>query len=319
LIGKRKSEKERWSKFCPKCGRQTNEFFDSLCEGCFREGITLLGFGSDSDSGSGSRSRSKSSVPVVSPGISLCTYCRFLFKGTERTSIEAVVDDLVRKAIRKKYGSDCSAEIECLRTELEEGECRARVSLIVNAELKGVEIEEQGDIAVLLNRGICEQCSRIAGGYYAAIVQLRAEWRVPTDTELAVADEIADSRSSLGEADFVSKVERLRAGLDLYVSSIDCGRKISSRIVEKLGGSVSESSKLYGRKDGRNIYRVSFSVRLPGFKPGEVIKIKDKVISVVKVIEGKGVEGTDTRTGELLFISKKEMRRGRAKRVSPIS
>ncbi|MBA5942833.1 MAG: hypothetical protein H0M93_05910 [Methanophagales archaeon] len=304
-------KRERWSKFCPKCGRQTDEFFDSLCKDCFRQGITLLG--SDSDSDSDSDSGSASSVEVISPGISLCTYCGFFFKGTERTSIEAMVDGSVRKAIRKKYGSDCSVEIKCLRTEFKEGARRARVSLIVNAELKGVEIEERGEVAVVLNRGICERCSRIAGGYYAAIVQIRAEWRVPTDAELAVADEIAYSPSSLGDADFVSKEERLKEGLDIYVSSMDCGRRISSTIVEKLGGSFSESRKLYGRKDGRDIYRVSFSVRLPGFKPGEVVKIKDKIISVVKVIEGKGVEGTDTRTGECVFINKKKMRK--AKRV----
>jgi len=92
-------------------------------------------------------------------------------------------------------------------------------------------------------------------------VQIRAKNRIPTEGELAMAEEIA--YSSIGEKDFISKERKLKGGLDVYVSSMECGRRISRQIVKKLGGSFSESRKLYGRKDGRNIYRVSFSVRLP--------------------------------------------------------
>jgi nonsense-mediated mRNA decay protein 3 len=79
--------------------------------------------------------------------------------------------------------------------------------------------------------------------------------------------------------------------------------------VKKLGGSFSKSQKLYGRKDGRNIYRASFSVRLPGFTQGKVVAIGDKLISVEKIVEGKGIEGVDVNTGESVFVSKKELMR----------
>ncbi|MHC1611337.1 MAG: NMD3-related protein [Candidatus Methanospirareceae archaeon] len=244
--------REKWSKFCPKCGKQTDEFFDSLCKDCFKEGIRLLG------------------PESLELSVSLCPHCGGLFKGKERTSIEAVVGDSVRRAIRKKYGSETHVEIAGLRVELAENKRSARVSIAVKARVKGVEVEEEEERGISLKRAICERCSRIAGGYYLAIVQIRAEGRIPTDEELAVAERIA--HASVGESDFVSKEQMLKEGLDIYVSSTEYGRRISRRVVKELGGSFSESKKLYGRRDGRDIYRVTFSVRLPGFKHGEVVK-----------------------------------------------
>ncbi len=245
----RRRGKEKWSKFCPKCGKKTDELFDSLCKDCFIKQISLI-------------------EPDLKVNVSVCVNCGGYFKGRgkERTSIEEAVTDSVSKELRKRYGYECGVEIEELRVEQKENESRAIAFLNVKAELKGIEIEEKGEVEVILKKETCERCSRIAGGYYEGIVQIRAKNRIPTEEELAVAEEIA--YSSVGEADFISKEMKLKEGLDVYVSSMECGRRISRQIVKKLGGSFSESRKLYGRKDGRNIYRVSFSVRLPRLEEG---------------------------------------------------
>lgn len=241
---RRWKEKEKWSKFCPRCGKKTDELFDSLCKACFIKQTRLI----DAD---------------LKVSINVCKNCGGYFKGKgkERTSIEEAVADSVKKEIRKRYEYGGGVEIKGLRKELKADENRASMFLVAKAEIKGVEIEERGEVEVILKRETCEGCSRIAGGYYEGIVQIRAENRIPTDEELAMAKKIA--YSGLGEADFISKERILKEGLDMYVSSMECGRRISRRIVKKLGGSFSESRKLYGKKDGRNIYRVSFSVRLP--------------------------------------------------------
>ena len=145
--------RDRWTKFCPQCGKQTDEFFDSVCEQCFRQGITLLAFESQELS------------------VSICPHCDGFFKGKEQTSIEAVVEDAVRKAIKKKFGSETPVELAGLHVELAENKRSAHVSVAVEAEIKGVTIAERGEQAFTLKRAICERCSRIAGGYYAAIVE----------------------------------------------------------------------------------------------------------------------------------------------------
>ncbi|RZN34054.1 MAG: hypothetical protein EFT35_09895 [Methanophagales archaeon ANME-1-THS] len=281
----------KWTKFCPKCGKQTEEFFDSLCEDCFREGITLL------------------EPEHLDVSLSVCTHCGGYFKGKEQTSIEAVVEESVKKEIRKKHGYGCGVLIKGLRTEIGREERRPRVVLTAKAEINGLELEKNVEVAVILKRETCERCSRIAGGYYAGIVQIRAEGRIPTDDELAVAEEIA--YMSLDEEDFVSKLQRLKEGLDIYVSSMECGRRISRGVVKKLGGGFSESRKLYVFSRSREIYRVSFSVRLPGFKEGDAVALDNHVFTVERVIEGKGIEGVDTETGEHLFVSAKKLMRAR--------
>ncbi|MHC1635840.1 MAG: NMD3-related protein [Candidatus Methanospirareceae archaeon] len=224
-------------KFCPKCGRRNDEFIQSLCKECFLEEIKLL--------------------EVGDLEITVCKRCNNYFKGRKRTSVEKEVEDFVKKEIRRRYGYDVKVRVE----EEERRRGSVEVSLDIEAEIEGVRIEERGKKRIILKRSVCERCNKQASGYYEAIVQIRAKDRVPTEEEEEIATEIA--HLLLGEADFISKIETLREGLDLYVSSIECGRKISREISKRLGGNITESRKLYGRKEGRNVYRVTFSVRLP--------------------------------------------------------
>ncbi len=282
-------EKEKWSKFCPRCGKKTDEFFDCLCRECFKKEIKLI------------------KAQKLEISVSKCVNCGAYFKGKERISVEEAVVDSVRKEIRKRYGYNCVVEAKELEKELKADENRAVVFVNVKAAIKGVEIEERGEVEVIFKKETCERCSMIAGGYYEGIVQIRAENRIPMDEELVMAEEIA--YSVLGEADFISKERKLKEGLDIYVSSMECGRRISRGIVKKLGGIFSESRKVYGRKDGRNVYRVSFSVRLPGFEEGAMVEMGDKMISVEKVMGGKGIECVDMKTGEHMFLRKKETKK----------
>ena len=292
----KKSGKEKWRKFCPRCGKRADELFDSLCKECFLKQTSL-------------------NVPV-SVSVGVCGSCGGYFKGKERTTVEEAVADSVRRAVRKRFGCVCVVDVSEGEAAVGAGAAGTREAgtraagagavafVSVKAELRGVEVEESREVEVIFKNETCERCSRIAGGYYAGIVQIRAEERVPTDEELATAEEIA--YSALGEADFVSKETVLKEGLDFYVSSAESGRRISKQVVKRLGGGFSESRRLYGRRDGKNIYRVSFSVRLPGFKEAEVVKIGEREFSIEKVRKGKGLECVGVGTGERVFVRKSE-------------
>ena len=292
----KKSGKEKWRKFCPRCGKRADELFDSLCKECFLKQTSL-------------------NVPV-SVSVGVCGSCGGYFKGKERTTVEEAVADSVRRAVRKRFGCVCVVDVSEGEAAVGAGAAGTREAgtraagagavafVSVKAELRGVEVEESREVEVIFKNETCERCSRIAGGYYAGIVQIRAEERVPTDEELATAEEIA--YSALGEADFVSKETVLKEGLDFYVSSAESGRRISKQVVKRLGGGFSESRRLYGRRDGKNIYRVSFSVRLPGFKEAEVVKIGEREFSIEKVRKGKGLECVGVGTGERVFVRKGE-------------
>ncbi len=275
-------ESGKWKKFCPQCGRQTEEFIGSICPECFLRTIVLI------------------DPKAIRVNLKLCKSCGTYFWGGEKTSIEDAVINTVKRELRRRYG-DIRCDVEVIAIE----EKRARVR--IKAELKGVIAEQTGEIRLDIKTGSCDRCSRIAGGYYVAIVQVRAQNRLPTDNELKSASEIA--QSVLEEPEFIAKQRILKQGLDIYVSSMKYGRKLSWAIVKQLGGSFTESRKLYGRKDGRNIYRFSFSVRLPGFQEGAKARIDGREISVVRVAKGRGIEYVDLNTGEHEFLKMQDTKK----------
>ena len=235
----------KWLKFCPQCGKITDDLIDSLCRECFMRAIRLI------------------EPEAMKVSVSMCRNCGAYFRGGEtRISIEDAVVHKVTREIRRRYRDRLeSCVVEVNRIVKDSVRRRAIATVSVMAEIRGVTVEQTGEIEVDIKTGTCDRCSRIAGGYYAAIVQIRAQNRFPADDELATAVEIA--QSSLSGDDFVSRQRLLKEGLDIYVSSMECGRRISRAIVKRLGGKFTESQRLYGRKDGRNIYRASFVVRLP--------------------------------------------------------
>jgi len=292
-----KSVKSRWRSFCPQCGRETDTFFENLCESCFRAGLRLL--------------EPDRIAEDVRASVNVCPHCGGFFKGNERTELEAVVEDAIRRAISKTYGPECPVELLELRIEYNEGARSAHVFLRVKAVIKGLEMEESAEFTVLLRRAICVQCSRIAGGYYAAIVQIRADWRTPTEDELEAAAALA--YAALSREEFISKQQLLKEGLNLFVSSAECGRRMAKAIVKHMGGTYAESKKLYGRRGGRELYRVTFLVRLPGYSEGDVLELAGKRIAVEKIVPGEGLEGVDVQTGERYFVPQRDQKR--AKRV----
>jgi nonsense-mediated mRNA decay protein 3 len=50
-----------------------------------------------------------------------------------------------------------------------------------------------------------------------------------------------------------------------------------------LGGRVSTHPKLVGEKNGRQLYRVTYSVRLPRFQKGDVVVSHGRYVEVVRV------------------------------------
>ena len=51
----------------------------------------------------------------------------------------------------------------------------------------------------------------------------------------------------------------------------------------QFGGHVNETNSLVGRKDGRDLLRHTFGVRLPSFLAGDFLLIKEKVYQVTRL------------------------------------
>lgn len=137
---------------------------------------------------------------------------------------------------------------------------------------------------ILLNS--CPTCNKISGSYYESIIQLRtltAEYSQIIDI---VLDEISGMLQKMhnNETDsFISKIQPLKEGVDIYLGKKNDGIKVSKYIHDHYFSETIKTKKLAGRKEGGDFYRHTFLVRLFNLKPGTIIWGKDRSYILEKV------------------------------------
>jgi nonsense-mediated mRNA decay protein 3 len=178
---------------------------------------------------------------------------------------------------------------------------RTYADCTVTGTLYGVGVEGQCRIEIAWNKEQCDRCNRLSGSYYEGIVQVRATDRKPYPFEIAaaarIAEEMEETLQEGGERlSFISKMTDSRDGLDITVGSQKIGQEISNAIVARLGGRWSTHPKLVGEKAGRQIFRITYSVRLPRFVRGDVIAM-GKRYGEVQQTEGHNIRYFDLSSG----------------------
>jgi NMD protein affecting ribosome stability and mRNA decay len=152
------------------------------------------------------------------------SFCERCAEEMQRTEPEAVPVPLCRSCGRVNVGGWRSKSSEALR------KAGAQITFVPQ---------------------LCTDCSRRSGGYFEAIIQLRGS-----------AEKTAKARDALvariEERSFVSKVEQLREGVDVYAGS----RKAALEALREMRLKHGTSAKLFGVKDGRRVYRFTYCVRL---------------------------------------------------------
>lgn len=99
----------------------------------------------------------------------------------------------------------------------------------------------------------CQTCSRKSGGYFQAIIQFRAPTK---EKSLRFAKRV---EAYLKKNSFVSKLEQLREGYDLYAGE----RQKAIESLNFFGLPYLRTEKLHGMsKEGKKVYRTTLLVRL---------------------------------------------------------
>ncbi len=225
--------------------------------------------------------------------ITVCSRCNFIRMGNRwvEKSVEEVLEEMILKNAR------VVEEFNVSEIAIAQEQC------IFRGEISGDDVEVVVPLKYKINKVLCEKCSREAGGYYESIIQLRAAGRDLSDEEIEKALEIVDEVISSAPEDqkaFVSKVERKREGVNIFFGSRNIGKKVSRIILRKLGGSLTESKKLHTRIDGRDVYRFTYSVKLPEYRDGDIVEKDGRFAVVSNSVAGKGL---DIITGKTVNLS----------------
>ena len=287
--------------FCPQCGDEMSEPPEDrpelpgaqrdservLCDACYFEEFDLVD------------APEKIEVRV-------CARCGAVHKGNRWVDIGAEdYTDIAVEQVSEALGVHVDADAVDWQVAPEQLD---KNNIRMHAEFSGLvretPVTEQVAVPVRIARQTCKRCGKIAGGSFASVVQLRAEERDPTDDEIERAKKIAEEyvadREATGDRNaFITEKKELPEGLNMKISTNQMGHGIAKRITAQLGGSYSDSKRLITEdEDGQKLYRMTYAIRLPRYRQGEVIDPEDGDGPVlVRSIQGN-LKGVRLATGD---------------------
>jgi nonsense-mediated mRNA decay protein 3 len=238
------------NEFCVVCGRTDRPLDEGVCPDCFADRHALV--------------RAAKGATVT-----LCPTCgsresrgRWIpseagkFLGAE--DLSPFLDPHPEAGIPRVHWTEVGAEANHRSYEGE-----------VTVRFRGIERVVPVELQVKVIARTCPDCSRKAGHFYTAQIQLRGpEGRLPPGARNLRARlrsawdaVIPDAKPSWRKA--LSWGEELPEGWDFFLTDTLAARAIGKLMKHRLNASVKESATLWGRKDGRDVYRVTVCIRLP--------------------------------------------------------
>lgn len=135
--------------------------------------------------------------------------------------------------------------------------------------------------------------------YFEGILQLRNPSKEVVD--------FIEKQTEQKENVFITKKEEVRNGIDFYFTSNKYLLNLGKKLQNCFGGELKFSSKLFSRdrQTSKEIHRVNVLFRVPGFKKGDIIKLKGDNIKVINI--GKKVFGKNIKTGKKVSINFKDL------------
>ncbi len=197
---------------CPKCGREGG-YIDAFCVDCYPYKIEC-----------------PSKITIIR-----CKKC-------EKIKLSGKWEKASESKIRKQILKQCKGEF----LDVEYDEFKKKLIFEVK---KGKFLEKNFKLEI--EDTTCPYCSRISGGYYEAIIQLRGNPK-------KIEKEAEKIKRTLSKKTFLTKEEEKHGGVDIYVGS-------SKAVLEYITENkikAKKTTKLVGMKEGKRLYRLTVSIRL---------------------------------------------------------
>lgn len=287
---------------CIVCGKE-EVFLNNLCNDCFSSKHTLTSI----------KDRFN---------LNICYFCASA--RVKRSWVEYQDrPEAIEAAVIRELQVDPMATV--VRTDidldyLDEHSVNAHATVTLSVE--GKELSEELDTLANLTNGVCDNCSRAVGNYYEAIVQIRAQDRPlfqdEHDEMMDLVVKMVGEEKSNDSSVFITKVEELKTGTDFYLSSASTGLNLMRRLSKQYGGKTKQSSKLVGQRDGRDLYRTTYLVRLPNWRSGDVVDIEGRFY-VVQRMEPARLTSLDLATRKQATFKTNKLKNVKVYRKEDIS
>ncbi|MFO8077895.1 MAG: NMD3-related protein [Thermoplasmatota archaeon] len=276
--------------FCVECGEEKPIFRDGSCLQCYLKNHQFT------------------DGPVVID-ITVCNHCgAFKYKNTwSNDSFETVLKRYVKQLF------DISKELNEPSILLDCKKKKEFISCVVTITgfIDDTQISEEHNIKVRLHPNVCDICSKRFGGYHEAIVQIR-----PSDKKLKqdqrnqiqrfVEDLIFSIQKKGNRKLFIADMGQEHGGLDFYLSDKQAAFSITKQTQERFGGEITISSKNVGMKDSKQVYRMTYLLRLYPFHAHEFM-VKNDRLFWINSLSNNMVHVIDLETWEMQAIEAKDL------------
>ncbi|PKP59544.1 MAG: hypothetical protein CVT88_05300 [Candidatus Altiarchaeales archaeon HGW-Altiarchaeales-1] len=227
--------------FCPICGKESK----GICKECYLK---------------------RNPTGIKNFKLTICKKCGKIFPeiGEEEENLKRIV---LKNIFHGEMVKINDLKIDYSKDEKSEKFMNMKVVLF--CEYRDEKFENEQDIIVKVINTPCKTCSRKSGHYCEVVLQLRGD-----------REKIKETFNKIAQ-NFVSDVDELKEGLDVYLISRDYGTSSTKQFADD-GAELKFTSKLWGMKDGQRIYRGYILVRFSDIKVNDMVKYRDKIYKVLK-------------------------------------
>ncbi|MEM3852134.1 MAG: 60S ribosomal export protein NMD3 [Methanomassiliicoccales archaeon] len=284
--------------FCIRCGREALKGW-VLCEECALN--------------------SPSGVTVPDKvDISICGSCGKVKEG--KNWLNEDKDEFIKRAVLKQLHLPENITLLGSSLEVRDAQHSGMAELHLLIGMHGLEKEEKYALRLNIDGSSCPGCSKRSGHYYEAVIQVRGfqkEREEVLQNVLRHLEEISHKHEAK-QGFFISSVKLERGGIDIQMSSNSIGAEVARELAVFYGVKMKATKKLYGRREGRELYRMTFLIRLPMFINGDYVEFKGVDYRVKRTEGGFTMESLYGRrvvnlppeeTAEIRYIGGPELER----------
>jgi len=280
--------------FCVECGKEGPIFRDGVCISCYL------------------KTHSFSKCPEIID-MPVCPHCgSYKHKNTWTSDLFGAV---VRRVVKDTFHISNELKRIDINTECKEKKDGMECKVIISGFLDDVEITEEYSILVRMRNTVCDVCSKRFGGYHEAIIQIRADKRKLTKDELnairSMVEGFVEHFQTKGNRNlFITDIGEEHGGIDFYISDKNFGFAIAKKIQGQYGGIIKQSSKNIGMKDSRQVYRMTYLLRLPVFSRRDILLFKNQFFYVSSISVNK-VHVFNLKNWDELVFDLKDLEHGK--------
>ncbi|MEZ0394032.1 MAG: 60S ribosomal export protein NMD3 [Desulfurococcaceae archaeon] len=279
--------------FCVNCGREVkdpDELVDGYCIDCFVKKRGVL-----------------KSRPVAK--FRVCRGCGSVFyRGTWHEGRADLLKEILKNSI-SKYLVD-GAEVIDLDDlgippeHLSTGEMKIGAKVLFRGRhVLSLELP----ILLTVEQTLCPRCRARIFKTYASLVQIRGEKNLDAETRR----ELVEFLDRLGINEHIVELSETREGVDVKLDDLGVARKVAMSVATAFGARVvsSFSPKRYDPSRGSWRGIVSFSVRLPSLRRGDLMFYKDRIY-IVDDLHGPRIVLRELDNESVQVVDVKEYWRG---------